>query len=77
MCMGNVTKIVKGNAVVINSRQLCGYHFTLLALPYQINSLPAQVTNLEGQCNTYYKNKTLGRARDPHANGAWLNKLTE
>ena len=23
------------------------------------------------------KNKTLGRARDPRANGAWLNKLTE
>ena len=22
-------------------------------------------------------NKTLGRARDPHANGAWLSKLTE
>ena len=22
-------------------------------------------------------NKMLGRARDPHANGAWLNKLTE
>ena len=22
-------------------------------------------------------NKTLGRARDPRANGAWLNKLTE
>ena len=21
--------------------------------------------------------KTLGRARDPHANGAWLSKLTE
>ena len=21
--------------------------------------------------------KTLGRARDPRANGAWLNKLTE
>ena len=23
------------------------------------------------------RNKTLGRARDPRANGAWLNKLTE
>ena len=23
------------------------------------------------------ENKTLGRARDPRANGAWLNKLTE
>ena len=23
------------------------------------------------------KNKTLGRARDPRANGAWLSKLTE
>ena len=22
-------------------------------------------------------NKTLGRVRDPHANGAWLSKLTE
>ena len=22
-------------------------------------------------------NKTLGRARDPRANGAWLSKLTE
>ena len=22
-------------------------------------------------------NKTLGRARDPRANGAWLNKLIE
>ena len=22
-------------------------------------------------------NKTLGRARDPRANGAWINKLTE
>ena len=22
-------------------------------------------------------NKTLGRARDPRANGAWLNNLTE
>ena len=22
-------------------------------------------------------NKTLGRARDPHTNGAWLSKLTE
>ena len=22
-------------------------------------------------------NKTHGRARDPHANGAWLNNLTE
>ena len=25
----------------------------------------------------HIKNKTLGRARDPRANGAWLNKLTE
>ena len=24
-----------------------------------------------------FSNKTLGRARDPHAKGAWLNKLTE
>ena len=24
-----------------------------------------------------YKNKTLGRAPDPRANGAWLSKLTE
>ena len=24
-----------------------------------------------------YKDKTLGRARDPCANGAWLSKLTE
>ena len=24
-----------------------------------------------------FSNKTLGRARDPRANGAWLNKLTE
>ena len=24
-----------------------------------------------------YHNKTLGRARDPRTNGAWLNKLTE
>ena len=24
-----------------------------------------------------YNNKTLGRARDPRANGAWLSKLTE
>ena len=23
------------------------------------------------------QNKTLGRARDPRANGGWLNKLTE
>ena len=23
------------------------------------------------------EDKTLGRARDPRANGAWLNKLTE
>ena len=23
------------------------------------------------------QNKMLGRARDPHANGAWLSKLTE
>ena len=23
------------------------------------------------------RNKTLGRAQDPHANGAWLSKLTE
>ena len=23
------------------------------------------------------RNKTLGRARDPRANGAWLSKLTE
>ena len=26
--------------------------------------------------NTFV-NKTLGRAQDPHANGAWLSKLTE
>ena len=25
----------------------------------------------------HFSNKTLGRAQDPHANGAWLNKLTE
>ena len=25
----------------------------------------------------YIPNKTLGRARDPHAYGAWLSKLTE
>ena len=25
----------------------------------------------------YLLNKTLGRAQDPHANGAWLSKLTE
>ena len=24
-----------------------------------------------------YSNKTLGRARDPCASGAWLSKLTE
>ena len=24
-----------------------------------------------------YNNKMLGRAQDPHANGAWLSKLTE
>ena len=24
-----------------------------------------------------FSNKTLGRALGPHANGAWLNKLTE
>ena len=29
--------------------------------------------NLAGHSN----NKTLGRAQDPHANGAWLSKLTE
>ena len=23
------------------------------------------------------QNKTFGRARDPHANSAWLNKITE
>ena len=28
------------------------------------------------QINTY-NNKTLGRAQDPRANGAWLSKLTE
>ena len=29
-------------------------------------------------CETYdMVNKTLGRARDPRANGAWLSKLTE
>ena len=27
--------------------------------------------------DSYIKNKTLGRARDPGAKGAWLNKLTE
>ena len=26
---------------------------------------------------TTFKNKTLGRAQDPRANGAWLSKLTE
>ena len=27
---------------------------------------------------TYHNlNKTLGRARDPRANGTWLNKITE
>ena len=25
----------------------------------------------------YQTNKTLGRAQDPRANGAWLSKLTE
>ena len=25
----------------------------------------------------HFSNKTLGRERDPRANGAWLNKLTE
>ena len=25
----------------------------------------------------HFSNKTLGRARDPHANGALLSKLTE
>ena len=25
----------------------------------------------------FIQNKTLGRARDPHANGTWLSKLTE
>ena len=24
-----------------------------------------------------FSNKTLGRAQDPRANGAWLSKLTE
>ena len=24
-----------------------------------------------------FSNKTLGRAQDPHANGAWISKLTE
>ena len=25
----------------------------------------------------HFSNKTLGRAQDPRANGAWLRKLTE
>ena len=27
--------------------------------------------------DSFQNNKTLGRARDPRANGAWLNKLIE
>ena len=29
------------------------------------------------QKNSFLLNKTLGRAQDPRANGAWLSKLTE
>ena len=29
------------------------------------------------KCTVALRYKTLGRAQDPRANGAWLNKLTE
>ena len=32
---------------------------------------------LEEDIPITFENKTLGKARDPRANGAWLNKLTE
>ena len=40
------------------------------------NLLLAEKESSLQACNHRY-NKTLGRARDPRANGAWLNKLTE
>ena len=32
--------------------------------------------NKDAKRQYYVQNKMLGRARDPRANGAWLNKLT-
>ena len=32
------------------------------------------INTVKGHC---IHNKTLGRAQDPRANGAWLSKLTE
>ena len=36
-----------------------------------------EVVDFKNFANDVINNKTLGRARDPRANGAWLSKLTE
>ena len=48
-------------------------------LKVQYYDFIVQVDNLKYTYITKkpFTNKTLGRARDPRANGAWLNKLTE
>ena len=54
------------------------YHARLQAMLKVLESLKA-ITNARNLSapEEHSDNKTLGRARDPRANGAWLNKLTE
>ena len=47
---------------------------------YQEKQTDVEKFNLLPSClknEIHIKNKTLGRAWDPRANGAWLNKQTE
>ena len=46
----------------------------VVALPQSKYSATVKLNNTK---QNYFNNKTLSRARDPYANGAWLNKRTE
>ena len=68
---------------VVNDSNLsshCGIKHTLKKLyhcmtwPNINRDVSKSLCHKQAKCNG---NKTLGRARDPHANGAWLNKRTE
>ena len=61
----------------------------VLILLDRLHKIRVLLDKMRANCKKFYQphqhvsvdermvNKTLGRARDPHANGVWLSKLTE
>ena len=52
---------------------MCSLHNFWISVPYEV-----ALSHFYFFCvQSAVVNKTLGRAQDPQANGAWLSKLTE